>query len=114
MSRRKLSAIINFSLILVLSLSTYARDDKSKQKKAMLGATPVLWRDPGDIASRDLLNGPGGEAMKPDTSRVTFIKEETGGYSKKYRVQDGQGRIWVAKISKESQSETAATRIVWA
>ena len=114
MSRRKLSAIINFSLILILSLSTYARDDKSKQKKAMLGATPVLWREPGDIASRDLLNGPGGEAMKPDTSRVTFIKEEEGGYSKKYRVQDGQGRVWVAKISKESQSETAATRIVWA
>ena len=29
--------------------------------------------------------------MKPDLTHITFIKEETGGYSKKYRVRDGQG-----------------------
>jgi len=80
----------------------------------MASGTPVLWRDPGDISSRDLFAGPGGEAMKPDLSRLTFIKEETGGYSKKYRVRDGQGRVWVAKLSKEAQSETAANRILWA
>ncbi|HKP84526.1 MAG TPA: hypothetical protein VJZ26_00435 [Blastocatellia bacterium] len=114
MLRKRLSTIINLSLILVFSLSTYALDDKSKHQKEMAAGTPVLWRDPGDIASRDLLNGPGGAEMKPDLSRVTFIKEETDGYSKKYRVQDGKGRIWVAKLSKEAQSETAATRIVWA
>lgn len=114
MLRRKFCAAVNLSLILVLSFSTHARDDKSKQKKEKRAGTPILWRDPGDIASRDLFNGPGGEQMKPDLSRVTFIEEETGGYSKKYRVQDGKGRIWVAKLSKEAQSETAATRIVWA
>ncbi|MCA1577618.1 MAG: hypothetical protein LC794_09690 [Acidobacteria bacterium] len=52
--------------------------------------------------------------MKPDLSRITFVKEETGGYSKKYRVKDGKGRVWVAKIGKEAQSETAAVRLVWA
>jgi hypothetical protein len=112
LSGRKRRTIINLSLILVLGLSAYARDDKKKQE-AHTG-TPILWRDPGDIASRDLFLGPGGEAMKPDLSRVTFIKEETGGYSKKYRVRDGQGRVWVAKLSKEAQPETAATRILWA
>ena len=114
LSRRKLSVLTNFSVILVLSLSIYAQDDKSKNKKAMASGTPVLWQDPGDISSRDLFAGPGGEAMKPDLSQLTFIKEETGGYSKKYRVRDGKGRVWVAKLSKEAQSETAATRIMWA
>ena len=112
--RRKLSIFINFSILLVLSLSIYAQDDKSKHNKAMASGTPVLWADPGNISSRDLLAGPGGEAMKPDLSRVTFIKEETGGYSKKYRVRDAKGRVWVAKLSKEAQSETAANRILWA
>jgi hypothetical protein len=29
-------------------------------------------------------------------------------------VRDGAGREWVAKVSKEAQSETAATRLLWA
>ncbi|HXF41452.1 MAG TPA: hypothetical protein VN687_17180, partial [Blastocatellia bacterium] len=65
-------------------------DDKSKDKKEGHG-TPVLWQQPGDISSRDLLLGPGGEDMKPDLSKVTFIREEKGGYSTKYRVRDGAG-----------------------
>ncbi len=104
------------SLLLILSFTLSARsaqDDKGKKKGAPQG-TPVLWREPTDISSRDLLLGPGGEEMKPDLSRVTFIREETGGYSKKYRVRDGRGRVWVAKMGKEAQAETVATRLVWA
>jgi len=74
----------------------------------------VLWRAPEDIPSRDLYLGPGGERMRPDLSRVTFVKDETGGYSTKFRVRDGAGREWVAKVGKEAQSETAAVRLVWA
>ena len=44
--------------------------------------------------------------MKPDLSRITFVKEEKGGYSKKYRVKDGQGRTWVAKLGKEASGNT--------
>ena len=51
--------------------------------------------------------------MRPDLRRITFIKEEKGGYSKKYRVRDGSGREWVAKIGKEAQSETSAVRLLW-
>jgi hypothetical protein len=71
-------------------------------KKEAPRGTPVLW------------HGPGGEEMKPDLSRLTFVKEEKGGYSKKYRVKDGKGSVWVAKVGKEAQPETAATRLVWA
>jgi hypothetical protein len=85
---------------------------KSKKKKVPSG-TPVLWRKPNDIASRDLFLGPGGTAMRPDLRRTTFIKEEKGGYSKKYRVRDASGREWVVKIGKEAQSETSAVRLLW-
>jgi hypothetical protein len=104
-----------FAIALVfLTFSSTAVAQNKKPKKATPQGPTVLWREPSDIAARNLLLGPGGEAMKPDLSRVTFIKEETGGYSKKYRVKDGQGRVWVAKIGKEAQSETAAVRLVWA
>src|SRR5215216_1951255 len=112
--RGKLSRFINLSLIVFLSLSTYGFQDHSKEKKKYSEGTPILWQSPSNIASLDLYLGSGGEAMKPDLSKITFIKEETGGYSKKYRVRDGSGRVWVAKISKESQPEVASTRLVWA
>jgi hypothetical protein len=51
--------------------------------------------------------------MRPDLRRITFIKEEKGGYSKKYRIRDGSGHEWVAKIGKEAQSETSAVRLLW-
>ena len=104
---------LNISLILMLSLSTYGLAGKDKKKSAVTG-TPVLWQEQADVASLNLLLGPGGEAMKPDLSKITFIRQETGGYSTKYRVKDAQGRTWVAKIGKEAQPETAATRLVWA
>lgn len=90
-----------------------AKKDEKKAKPVRTG-TPVLWREHANVAALDLLNGPGGAAMKPDLSKLTFIREETGGYSKKYRVRDGKGRVWVAKIGTEAQPETAATRLVWA
>lgn len=77
-------------------------------------AVPVLWQEPFDIETRDLALGPGGEAMFPDLQELTLIKQETGGHSLKYRVRDGAGQEWVAKIGNEAQSETAAVRLLWA
>jgi hypothetical protein len=113
-TQHRISSAFVVTVVLILSCATvaYSQDEKKKKKEVPQG-TPVLWREPGDIASRDLLLGPGGERMKPDLSRITFVKEEKGGYSKKYRVKDGRGRTWVAKIGKEAQSETAAVRLVW-
>ncbi|HLL75111.1 MAG TPA: hypothetical protein VK421_07570 [Pyrinomonadaceae bacterium] len=116
LSQLKVGRLIALSLVLALSASQPAlgvqKDDK-KKKPAPTG-TPVLWREHADASSLNLLDGPGGEAMRPDLSKVTFVREETGGYSKKYRVKDAAGRTWVAKIGKEAQSETAASRLVWA
>jgi len=106
-----------FAVMLLVTVQTIAVtsiDQKDKNKNTKAGGKPVLWQQPTDIASRNLLLGPGGEEMKPDLSTLTFIREETGGYSKKYRVRDGAGHEWVAKIGKEAQSETAASRLLWA
>jgi hypothetical protein len=101
--------------LLLLTCSPHApAQDKPDKKKSPPQGTPVLWQEPGDIASRNLLLGSGGARMRPNLRRLTFIKEEKGGWSKKYRVRDASGRVWVAKVGKEAQSETASTRLLWA
>jgi len=104
-------AILVLVALLVPSIETGLA--KSKKKKETPTGTPVLWQKPTDISSRDLLLGPGGTSMRPDLRRITFLKQEKGGYSKKYRLRDGSGHEWVAKIGKEAQSETAAVRLLW-
>jgi len=103
-------------VLLALLLSLTSIDTglaKPKKKKEVPTGTPILWERPTDISSRDLYLGPGGAAMRPDLRRITFIKEEKGGYSKKYEVRDGSDRKWVAKIGNEAQSETSAVRLLW-
>jgi len=86
---------------------------EKKEPKPIPAGPPTLWTA-REAASLNLFYGPGGEAGQPDLSSLTMIKEETGGWSKKYRVKDAKGREWVAKIGREAQSETAATRLIWA
>lgn len=109
---RKVQAVI-ICLVLVSCFSNaHTSAAKPKDKKLPKG-TPVLWQQPTDISSRNLYLGAGGESMRPDLRQLTFIKEEKGGYSKKYRVRDASGQEWVAKIGKEAQSETSAVRLLW-
>lgn len=104
------------AILIVLSISTGTLAQKqSKKKKEPPQGTPVLWQEPTDITSRDLFLGPGGESDKPDLSRVTFVRDQLGGgFSINYRVRDGGGKIWVAKLGKEAQPETASSRLLWA
>jgi hypothetical protein len=112
MLSQKLGRLVILSLFVLLASSTLGTAKKNHKSEAV--GTPVLWRQPVGIEARNLLTGAGGDAMKPDLSKVTWLKDETGGYSTKYRVRDGAGNEWVAKIGKEAQSETASNRLVWA
>ncbi len=113
MHTSKLRTVILLLVVLCLSSVDVGVVAKQKKKKQAPRGTPVLWERPTDISSRDLFLGPGGASMRPDLRRITFLKEEKGGYSKKYRVRDGSGREWVVKIGKEAQSETSAIRLLW-
>jgi hypothetical protein len=109
-----LFTVLSSILLMVAVLPAQAQEDKDKKQKTVYTGAAVLWHAPEDIETRNLLLGAGGEAMKPDLSRVTFIEEKSGGYSKKYRVRDGAGNEWIAKLGKEAQPDTAANRLLWA
>jgi len=110
--------ILTLGVAMLLSASIPAQQKKTSHSNAPKpipsDAKPVLWQEPTDIATRDLFLGSGGEAMKPDLSKVTFVADETRSHTTKYRVRDGAGHEWVVKIGEEAQSETAATRLLWA
>jgi hypothetical protein len=99
-------AVIAISLLLL-----FVTAEAQRKTNAVAGGRAVLW-EPVDVSSQDLFLGSGGTRMQPDLSRITFIQEQKGGYSKKYKIKDGSGRTWVAKIGKEAQSETAAVRLL--
>src|SRR5437763_12198475 len=121
-SQRFRGAVALF-LISVLTLLSYPalaaqKDSKKDSKDSKEGTpqgTPVLWKEPTDIASRNLLLGPGGEGMKPDLSQVVWDGQEgVPGYSVKWKVRDGAGKKWAVKLGREAQPETVAVRLVWA
>src|SRR5215211_7645477 len=101
-------------LLLAAALVSSTSHTGAQEKKRRLAGTPVLWREQANPSSLDLFWGQGGRGMRPALRRLTLIEEEKGGYSTKYRVRDASGRVWVAKVGKEAQSETAATRLLWA
>src|SRR5258708_10701350 len=117
-SRTKYRGLTIIAIVLSLAVTPLGvaqhKSKKKSQESIVPRGTPVLWQEPSDIATRDLYWGQGGKDMQPDLRRVTLIKKEPGGYSTKYRVKDASGYEWVAKLGKEAQSETAATRLMWA
>ena len=113
-SKMRLLTLLSLVLFAAATSPALAQDAKAKKEKKVYNGTPVMWRSPDDLETRNLLVGAGGESMKPDLSRVTFVEVKTGGWSTKYRVKDGKGEEWVAKLSKEAQPETAANRLLWA
>jgi hypothetical protein len=89
--------------------------DKENEKENAANLPLVIWRDPGDVASLNLLYGAGGQEHAPDPNgKFTFVKEDMNGTSPKFDVKDDQGVEWKVKLGQEPQSETAANRLMWA
>jgi hypothetical protein len=101
---RVYSRIFSSLVFLFLALPVFAQQ---------AGTTAALWRDRGDVATLDLLDGPGGKEHQPGTN-FKFIEESKGGSSPKFDVEDENGTKWRVKLGHEVKSETAATRLVWA
>jgi len=73
----------------------------------------LLWREPTDISTRDLLNGPGGPQRRPK-GRLTFVQEDLHETRPKFVVTDEAEVRWKIKLGTEAQPEVAATRLIWA
>jgi hypothetical protein len=124
----KASACI-FSVLLIVSgvfnssapgsARAISSDKKDRSTVAESGTNPealsVMWKEPDNIESLDLFNGPGGAGDAPDLSgKFTYIKRDAKGTQKKIIVKDDKGGEWIVKYGPEARPETAATRIVWA
>ena len=96
--------IVTSFIALVLALPVFAQQ---------AGTTTVLWRDRGDVAALNLLDGPGGKTRAPGTD-FTFMGEIETGTAAKFDVVDENGAKWKVKLGPEAKGETAATRLVWA
>lgn len=104
-------ALLFFFLLLSL-VSTGLAQKKAKAAKPLPTGKAIMWQ-PVNTSSLDLFEGPGGPEMHPDLSSIKFIKEEKKGHNKKFRISDGSGRIWIAKLGREAQPETAAVRLLY-
>lgn len=114
-TRKALQAIC---LLLVFSLCAPAgaqqvAESSAPQAKSAGGLPVVLWRDPVDIASRNLLFGPGSKEHAP-TGKFKFVEERKQGATPKFDVVDEQGVTWRVKVGPEARAETAASRLLWA
>jgi hypothetical protein len=84
------------------------------QRAPEVRGAPVLWREPADIATRNLFDGPGGRAHAPHGTTFRFVKEDLDATNPKFVVRDEAGTTWKLKLGWEAKPETAASRIVWA
>lgn len=84
-----------------------------KEKSQLAPGKPIIWQNPGAIEKLDLVGGSTGRAKAPKPP-FTFVEESLSGSNPKVRVTDANGVRWTAKFGAEVNSETFATRLVWA
>lgn len=100
-------------ILLLISLSALAFAAPKKVAKEAANLPAVLWEDPTDIATRDMINGPGGVDHQPK-GPFKFVKEDLNGTNPKFVITDGGGVKWKVKLGEEAHPETVASRLVWA
>jgi hypothetical protein len=113
--QRKL--LVGVSVACLLTSGTLAAQKEKKtspHKEEISAKTAVLWRDPGDIAARNLFYGEGGKEDAPPGTTFTYVKEDLNGTNPKFNVVDENGVKWRIKLGEEARPETVATRFLWA
>src|ERR1700719_1435883 len=112
---RGLNAVLILFVLTIPIQAIAQKQAKQKEKQNASQLPAVIWRDPGDISTLNLMNGAGGSEHAPDPNGTyTFEREIMEGTSPKFDVKDGNGTKWRIKLGQEVQAETAATRLLWA
>jgi len=99
-----------------LSAGVIAQKSDASAATAVAAKLPArIWQASGATAALDLIYGAGGQAHAPGAASVfTFVSDDPAATSPKFDVVDERGVEWKVKLGSESQSETAATRFLWA
>lgn len=100
-------------LCCLLTIAPAIAQSSKKADKASPSGPAVIWSDPGDISSRNLLYGSGGEKDQPHLPLI-FEKEDQKGTNPKFDARDQDGEKWKVKMGVEARPETVATRLLWA
>lgn len=87
--------------------------DDDKPVKGDQVHNPVLWTDPGNIATSDLFYGQGGPKHQPKPP-FTFLREDMHGTNPKFDARDADGKKWRVKLGEEARPEVVASRLLWA
>ena len=112
-ARRALRAAVG--VLLAATAAVVLTANQAANSKVRRASLDELWRDPGNIAARDLRFGRGGRALMPSSSAEYVFKDsDRTGYSAGYDVVDPQGRKWDVKTGDEGQTEVITSRLLWA
>lgn len=115
--RKPAGAIFTGILLLITPAMAESARHKAKApggEETSVKGEKVLWQEPLDIRSRNLLYGKGGMEHQPRGDVFDFEKEDTGASSPKFSVTDPGGVKWKIKLGDEARPETVAARLVWA
>lgn len=81
-------------LLAVVSLCLKIAECQVAARQGVEQIEPVLWKNPADIASRDLFYGSGGQENKPHAP-FSFVEEDLSGTNPKLHVRDRDGVKWL-------------------
>ena len=107
------AAVVLVFLRLTFAPPASAAADDAVITKIVQVPLDVLWHDPGDVSSLNMVDGAGGPNGAP-APPFQFLQEDMSGTTPKVLVKDGQGRTWDIKWGDEARPEVASTRIAWA
>jgi hypothetical protein len=103
--------------VITLTACVRVKEPAVRPTVAPHGAT--LWVDPGNLQTRDLLNGPWGVERAPRADATyTFVERKHAGVNPGMTVVDPQGREWSVKqippgaLDVEAQVEVALSRVL--
>jgi hypothetical protein len=112
-SRDRLRAVLG--VLAAAAAAAVLTASQSPSAKTGRASIDQLWKDPGNVAARDLRWGRGGRTLAPAADGVFEFKDsDVTGYSAGYDVVDGAGREWDVKTGDEGQPEVLASRLLWA
>ncbi len=111
-NKKNITLFLTCLLLAVPGSIAAKKKDKVASDGGEITGAPVLWREPVDIASRNLLYGPGGQEHAPHGA-MTFVSEDMEGTNPKFVVKDEDGVKWKLKLGAESKPEPVASHLVW-
>ena len=101
------------ALFLALAILVIVRPFALAESRSEAVPEAGLWRDPGEMAERNLAYGSGGAEHRP-LGAMVFVDEDHAGTNPKFYVRDQEGTKWTAKLGIEARPETAAAHLLWA